>query len=132
MNSSLQDSNNLTIHVDGMDVRIVVVLKGDWPAGKLDPTEYDDASQTIRVSSDYDYISDPTGWMRHEVQHHKLIVCNFRDDEYEYPYNAVEKQAYTEQFKYLRSKGVDNWLQLMPNKAQYVKILMKYWNDAGN
>lgn len=72
---------------------------------KEDPTEYDESTDTIFVRSTYDIENDPEGWLVHERIHAYLASIKFEDNYnpplIEYPFNNVERHAYTWQFVYL-------------------------------
>ena len=108
--------------------KIKIVPVNEWPIGKSDVTEYDKEKRIINVRSDYDYVKDPQGWIVHELKHHELNLTGFKDDDKEYPYNDVERQAYESQFKHLKKLGVNHWRDVIKNKDQHSKVLERYWD----
>jgi len=122
-----EDSNNI-INVDGYSVEIVD--KKDWTNGKTDPTEYSDSFQTIRIRSDYDYKTDPAGWLEHEKGHYDWRGSRDVDD---YPDNPIEWEAFGRQFKYLQSKGYDFdeifKIPTMEHEIQFRDFLKKVWDN---
>ena len=114
---------------------------------KEDPTEYDESTDTIFVRSTYDIENDPEGWLVHERIHAYLASIKFEDNYnpplIEYPFNNVERHAYTWQFVYLletsRVKSIDNIEFFMPWKFErygdewandyFNKALAKVRND---
>lgn len=121
------------IKVDSYDLPIVIIPKKDWQQGKKDPTEFDADHDVVRIRGDYDYKKDPTGWMRHEMMHHKLHhTKGWKDDGKEYPYNSTEVQAYTNQFKHLKKKGYKSFKDVpgFDKSSEYDNILNKYWQNA--
>jgi len=118
--------------VDGKKLPVIFVKKEDWPEGKNDPTEYSTDENAVRIrKGDYDTEKDPMGWLRHELMHYLLDQKGFKDDEKEYPHNAVERKAYEYQFKYLKKLGYKN-IEDVPGmgKDSYIEILKKYWKNA--
>lgn len=89
---------------------------------KEDPTEYDISKDTIRVRSTYDIDNDPEGWIVHERIHAYLASIKFEDNNKTYPFNDVERHAFTWQFVYLletgRVKSIDNIEFFMPWKFE--------------
>lgn len=81
----------------------------NWDSRKLDPTFYDIDSKKIYVRPDYDIANDPDGWIVHERIHAYLASIHFEDNYNPplvvYPFNDVEKYAYTWQFVYLLETG---------------------------
>lgn len=121
-----------TISVDGNKLPIVIIPRNQWPEGKNDPTEYSSEDKVVRVRDDYDYKSDPHGWMRHELMHYLQNIKGVEDDQKPYPQNKIERAAYMHQFKYLQNKGhkdIGSTLDLI-GKRHHEKILSKYWNEA--
>lgn len=112
---------------------IVIIPQEEWSEGKDDPTEYSYDKHIIKVRSDYNWKTDPAGWIVHERVHKKLDEQGFKDDGKPYPENAVEHQAYVEQFKSLKQKGTElkTVISLMPQKFDYFPDIMnKYWEEA--
>lgn len=72
---------------------------------KKDPTEYDESTDTIFVRSTYDIENDPEGWIVHEQIHAYLASIKFEDNNKSYPFNDVERHAFTWQFVYLLETG---------------------------
>jgi len=89
---------------------------------KEDPTEYDISKDVIRVRSTYDIDNDPEGWIVHERIHAYLASIKFEDNNKTYPFNDVERHAFTWQFVYLletgRVKSIDNIEFFMPWKFE--------------
>ncbi|MBR5412096.1 MAG: hypothetical protein IK114_03505 [Fibrobacter sp.] len=80
---------------------------------KLDPTEYDVKTDSINVRSNYDVQKDPDGWIVHEKIHAYLASVHFEDNYnpplVEYPFNDVERYAFTWQFVFLlETKRIDS------------------------
>ena len=110
---------------------------------KEDPTEYDISKDKIRVRSTYDIDNDPEGWIVHERIHAYLASIKFEDNNKTYPFNDVERHAFTWQFVYLletgRVKSIDNIEFFMPWKFErygdewandyFNKALAKVRND---
>ena len=109
--------------------------KKEWDERKDDPTEYDHLSETIFVRGDYDINKDV-----HEKIHAYLDSIHFEDNYnpplVEYPFNEVERFAYTWQFVYLletrRIKSVADIKEIMPWK--FVRFgedwAKKYYKNA--
>ena len=110
---------------------------------KEDPTEYDISKDSVRVRSTYDIENDPEGWIVHERIHAYLASIKFEDNDKTYPFNDVERHAFTWQFVYLletsRVKSIDNIEFFMPWKFErygdewandyFNKALAKVRND---
>ena len=101
---------------------------------KEDPTEYDKLTDTISVRSTYDIENDPEGWIVHERIRAYLTSIKFEDDNKSYPFNDVERHAFTWQFVYLletgRVKTVDGIELFMPWKFE--RYGEKWANDYFN
>jgi len=134
INDFLNENRNFTnfIKFDGITLPIEIISKSNWPNGKHDPTEFSDEDNCVKIREDYDYKTDPLGWLRHEYIHYKLYNDkSFKDDGKIYPYNNTESAAYTYQFKYLKKKGYKNLEDIKTlNKNDDLKILKKYWDKA--
>ena len=124
-------NKQIILTVDGKRLPIHVIKKEDWPKGKSDPTEYSSREKIVRVREDYDYKKDMVGWMRHELIHYLLEKKGFKDDGRTYPNNAVEREAYSHQFRYLKAMGYKD-IRSVPGlgKDKYIQILKKYWDGV--
>ncbi len=115
---------------------IVVVPATEWSAGKLDPTEYDYETSTIRVRDDYPLTTDPAGWIVHEQAHATLHrSATHKDDGKPYPFNNTERLAYTMQFLYLINQGYILFEAILSiptwrHKEVYRDPLARYFEDA--
>jgi len=109
--------------------KIVIIPKERWPRGKKDPTQWSQKEKEIQVRSDYDIDNDPAGWIEHEKVHARMP----NQDTSNYPDNEVEKQAYSAQFKYLRSHGYSFdkifSIKTMEHKKEYKDKLKKWWPE---
>ena len=69
------------------------------------PAEYDKNTNTIFFRLGYDPDKDCDGWIVHEMIHAHLASINFEDNYnppiVEYPFNDIERYAFTWQFVYL-------------------------------
>lgn len=132
--------------MDYSKVTIMVISPLSWPSNKLDPTEYDYHSKTIKIRRDYMkqmVRSKPLTyhWIYHEFAHHILletygqnyIDCNNND----YPNNAIERFAFGYQFAFLKSNTIISLKQLcetdpfFSHKKPFIKMLEYYWNNSG-
>jgi hypothetical protein len=115
-------------------VNIQIIPVTSWQRGKVDPTEYDATTDTIRVRGDYDVNNDPAGWMVHEKVHATLAAAGQQNNSGNYPDNPIEERAYKTQFNYLKSLGhtFDDIFQIptMEHKAPYRNIFAKWWNAS--
>jgi len=125
----------------GLQTKPIVIVDTKSFEGKSDPTQYDAENHIILVKPTYNVKLDPEGWMVHEYEHGKLSV---KDDGKPYPENAVERVAYTVQFKFLKStKKAERFEDLKNSKkfptlslkitkhgGEYEPILKKYWEMA--
>ena len=112
--------------------KLQIIPKNKWSPYKNDPTEYDGENHVIRVRDDYDYKTDPAGWIIHELEHTRLDFDGHQDDGKEYPFNSTEVQAYTKQFVYLKKKGYqfnDIFNLIGQHKKKYKQIFKQYWNN---
>jgi len=131
--------------MDFSNVTIMIIPTLSWPSGKLDPTEYDYNSKTIRIRKDYMkqmVRSKPLThhWIYHEFAHHILletygqdyIDCNSND----YPNNAIERFAFGYQFAFLKDTTMISLKELCNrdtyfyHKKAYFHLLEYYWNNS--
>jgi len=111
-----------------------IVVDDSTFEGKTDPTQYSDDDNVIYVKSTYDVKNDPEAWIVHELIHGKRIP----DDGAEYPYNKVERIAYTEQFTELIKRGftfedisdMSKFPTLSIKVKKFPTVLYKYWKYA--
>jgi hypothetical protein len=127
------------------EANTAVITRAAWGA-KLNPTEYDYATQTIRIREDYIAQmtkSNPLSnhWVTHELAHHILLMAFGLDyitkSPGTYPDNRVERFAFAYQFRYLRTTGTCYTLQelyardgFFRHKRIYNSTLEYYWNNA--
>ena len=93
---------------------------------KEDPTEYDGLADTIFVRSTYDIENDPEGWLVHERIHAYLASINFEDNDKSYPFNNVERHAYTWQFVYLLELG---WVKTINDIERFMPWKFKRYGE---
>jgi hypothetical protein len=127
------------------EAKTVIVTRAVWGA-KLDPTEYDYNTKTIRIRDDYlaqmSKINPLTNhWVTHELAHHILFSAFGMDYITKtigsYPDNRIERFAYAYQFRYLKTHRACNTLQelytfdsFFRHKKIYHASLEYYWNNA--
>lgn len=127
------------------DAKTIVVSHAAWGA-KLDPTEYDYDTQTIRIRDDY--LAQMTKhnpltnhWVTHELAHHIMLKAFGMDYIQKsvgaYPDNRVERFAFAYQFRHLKTSRVCNTLlelytldRFFRHKKIYHASLEYYWNNA--
>jgi hypothetical protein len=123
-----------SLNINKYAVNVQVIPVTSWQRGKIDPTEYDITTDTIRVRGDYDVNNDPAGWMVHEKVHATLAAAGQQNNSGNYPDNPIEERAYKTQFNYLKSLGhtFDDIFQIptMEHKAVYKNIFAKWWNAS--
>lgn len=117
-----------------------IEVSNSWDAQKQDPTEFDAELNVIRVRGDYDADLDLCGWIVHEKVHAYLASINYQDDYnppvIQYPFNSVERMAYTWQFIYLIKANLALCLgdikKMMPWKFERFgnKWAEEYWENA--
>jgi hypothetical protein len=112
----------------------------NWDIRKQDPTFYDNELKTIFVRPDYSKDEDSYGWIVHEKIHAYLASINFKDNYnpplVEYPYNEVERYAFTWQFVFLletkKIRSIDDIERIMLWKFDRFgdEWANKYFKDA--
>lgn len=123
-----------------MTSKYVIEHLNDWDPKKKDPTFYDAESKKIFVRNDYGIDEDVYGWIVHEKVHLYLDSIHFEDNYnpplIEYPFNEIERHAYTWQFVFLletmRVRCLDDIKKIMPWKFERYgdEWAKKYFNLA--
>ena len=116
--------------------RAVIIPSEEW-GPKKDATQYDADNHIIQIRSDYPWQQDPVGWIVHELVHYNAKTGWDGDEDHPYPFNPIERKAYTEQFKYLINKGYKTLEQIMQipwiqhhDSPDDLKAFQQYFSDA--
>lgn len=127
------------------DIKIKIITIKEW-GNKIDPTEYDYISKTIRIREDYFKQMNKSSpithhWIYHEFAHY-LIEKKYGKDyvinnSFDYPNNKIERFCFAYQFYYLMETKTCSTLNelflkdcFIKHKNIYRHWLDYYWNNA--